>query len=345
MTLNTQNKSSGFSLVEIMVSAFILVLVVGVTMTSFISILKQHRLIEDTNDLSLTLQQATDQMMRQVVSSPSDIQVLDASGSVVAASGTPQACASGVSIRVAPAENHYVMVVGGTDILDAATNTLGYKNTRTSLTLSSTTPQATTRELIQEGATCPSAAVSTLSTSIFVTTAPSIDASILFNASDPVTLPQTGFGGPRQLTVQAVSSTSLTFTTQLHTTSTTFGVPNGTLIANTRGPRSRFTVVTTASGSLLPGDLVYYPNDSVMTNFKILARNIVPQTTTTPVRNIYRDPSTPASGTDANPFTYNTVTRELIVNLQCLPPGNPVAGRTTIGSRQRIRIRTTPNSL
>lgn len=337
--------NSGFTLTEIMISAFIFTLVVAIAMVFFVAILKQHRRIETTNDLAIGLQRATEQVRRVTVSSPTHIEVLDASGNIILPTGTPQSTASGPSIRIAPAQNRYFSVEGGTDLLDAATSTSGYNSTRTTLTLSTSSPQATTQELIIPGATCPSTSVTTLDTTIFATTAQPSNPQVYFAAGDIVTIPQTGFGGPRQLTIASVGTSSIRFTTELNDTSTTWALPNGTLIQNTAGPRSRFTIITTEALPLKIGDLVYYPDDSNMATYKVLAHDLVTQTTTSPVMNIYIDPSTPSSGTDANPFTYNTVTRELIVNLQCLPPGNPVSGRTTIGTRTRIRIRSTPDNI
>lgn len=333
MDLAYRKPAGGFTLVEIMVSSTILLLVVGISMGCFVSLIKQHYLIEATNNASLDLQRAVQQINRVVQSSPEMPEILNATGAVVTvgADGT----ASGVSVRLAPPQNHYVEVTGGTDVLDAATNTFGYKNTKTTITLSSVSPQATARPLLKTGATCPNSSITELDSAVFVTTAAPVVTSDLFLPGDTVRLPQTGYGGPISKTVKAVTSSTIEFTNALNTI-TAWSLPNGTLIPNSAGPRARLTVVSTTSGSFSRGDLVYYPDDRTLTRFTILARDVhlTPRI----------DPANSTSATEA-PFIYNTATRELIVNLQCLPRGNSVAGRATVGTRMRIRIRTTPNSI
>jgi Tfp pilus assembly protein PilV len=350
--MNFDNKKrSGFTLVEIMISSFILLLVVGITMTCFITLLKQHQLLQATTDISLELQTATRKVYTTVVSSPSAPQIYTDSAATTLApkafigTSTTLYTASGLSIRIAEAANHYIMVTGGTDILDAATNTLGYKKEQTTITLSNVDPQATTHQLIATGATCPSTTITSFDAAIFNPGFFSDDGdgfkikpSDFFAKDGVVSIPQTGYGGPTTATVSSVGLKSITFTKQLSTTSG-WGLPNGTLLTAPSPTMSRLTVITTATGKLRPGDLVLYPDDTNATTqatYTVLAHNIVYQ------KDVRCDPSSSAA-TDAYPFTYNTQTQELIVNLQCLPAGNRIAGRATIGTRLRILIRTPPD--
>jgi len=358
MSVSNFKRPGGFTLVEIIVSMTIFSLVVAIAMGCFLAILKQNKLIETTTDLSLSIQRAMRRIYYVVEASPTsqitltsqdshtNPQVFTDSGATALASLNNGAY-SGLSIRVTPPTKYYAMVNGGTDKIGPFLNTFGYKNTATSIGISSTPPQATTYEILLPNVTCPSAKVTTLDTSIFVTSrnasdpAQTIDATTLFSSVTPnntVFIPSTGYGGAVQLTVSSVSANSLTFSSQLNPSSSTWGLPNGTMIASSAAIRARFAVMAAASGSLQPGDLVYYPNDSITTQYSVLAHNIVYANNSSRV-----DPSDATAGTDPYPFTYNPTTRELIVNLQCLPPGNSVAGRATIGTRSRIYIRTDPN--
>ncbi len=341
--LAKRERQHGFTLVEIMISSFIIIVVVGVALATFLSLIKMQQRIQSAADSGIEIQRAMRTIYDTTVASPAAPVVQDANGNTVAAvtvPGTPPVTvASGVAVRIAPAEKHYLMITGGTDVLDAATNTLGYNNTRTSISLSDVSPQATTYEILQDGAPCPASQITTADPSVF-----SVDKDLrkianpgteLFSVGDKVFLPITAYGDGRQLTINSLSSNSLTFTTQLNPTSTTWKLPNGTLIANTAGPRALIKLYTIAAAPFERGDLVYFPDDRDNTKYKILAKNIDP----TP-RSI---PSDPTSALE-RPFTYitdeQTNIRELLINLQSLPAGNSMTGRTTNGIRTRIKVRT-----
>ena len=349
--MNFRSKTTaGFSLVEITVASFITVLVVGITMACFIDLLKQHQLLQATADVSLEIQTATLKIYTAVVSSPSAPQLFLDTAATMPDPGTPipsttQFTYSGLCLRIALADHHYFMVTGGIDVLDQATQILGYNNTRTTVALSNTDPQASTHQLIINGASCPNAAVTTFSATIFnpgfFPNGFSVNPSSFFAINNVVTVPGTGFGGPTQLTVASVASSSIasvvSFTTALNA-SPGWGLPNGTLLTAPSPKMCRLTIITTASGKLRSGDLVLYPDDTdatSMATYTVLAHNIVWQK-----QNIRQDPSNLGAGTDEYPFTYNPTTQELIVNLQSLPPGNRIAGRATVGSRTRILLRT-----
>jgi len=358
MIYRTPNRRSGFTLVEIVISSTILLVVVGATMSTFLGITKQYTLLATASDISLDIQSASRRVFEAVQASPSAPTILNASGgagvTTVIVAGPPTiSVTSGVSIRLSPATLHYVMVVGNTvpagsplppapplpntgpDILDAATNTTGYVNTRSTINLHTVSPQATTRRLLIDGAACPSGEISTLDNTVFASNSvgyPSGPGN-LFEDGDVVTIPVTAFGGAVQLTVRSHTATSLTFTTSLNPALSNWTLPNGTLIENTAGPRTLLTVMSANSGSFQRGDLVLFPDDRDLTRFTLLARNIDP--------NPRVEPTNPASATES-PFNFNNDPdiRELTVNLQCLPAGNRVAGRATAGIRTKIRVRT-----
>jgi prepilin-type N-terminal cleavage/methylation domain-containing protein len=342
MKYSKQTSLRGFTLAEVIITMFVLSFVLAATMTAFVTLLKQHKVIESTNTASFQLQMATSQIFRMIQSSPAAPIILNNSGTAVtaAADGT----FSGTSVRLAPAMNYYAMVAFGPDTIDAPSGTKGYAKTQNYINFALKVPQASTQWVYTAGSTCPSTNITNISGQGFLTTGdlPNLDVSKLFNVGDKVTLPQTGYGDTIEMTILSIDSTpgstqKITFTGAFSTalaSGTAWNLPEGTLIGNTAGARNRLTIVTTAAGSLKKGDLVYYPDDSDLTVYKILARDVDGQPRT--------NPTNPAVVTTEAPFIYNPdpSKNDLCVNFQILPVGNPVAGRATTGSRMRIKIRT-----
>ncbi len=350
---------SGFTLTEVVIASSIMLLVVGIAWSVFLVVTKQQHLVESTNEIALPLQRAVRVVRDSVASAPTaptvyrdDALPTRAPSTVVNPTGTNPVVA-GRTIRLPLAANYYVSVTGGTASVDTTASTwvLGYANTARSIIVSRNSPQAASRPLLRSGATCPSASITTLDLTLFSLQPIRIEPTQLFSVGDTVVLPQTVYGAARALEVESVSNidaetSRLSFTTQLAPASA-WTLPNDVLVTTTSGGGVLFSVIQTDAGDLRRGDLVYYPDENDLTRYRILARSIVPETTSDRSIAIRIDPSqeSTAGNVDAFPFVYNTASREMVVNFQCLPSGNPVAGGATTGARARIFLRTNSQNL
>jgi len=335
----------GFTLVEVMIAGALSVVVVGTALAAFLALTKQQRLIEDTNDLAIALQRAEQRIQIAIATSPAAPEIFVAQTTTTARPTTPittSGSQAGLTFRIPSGTNCYVKVTGGATVLSGLTNppTTGYVNTATAIQVSKDSPQTSSEPILVAGATCPSAPITTgaLPAGVFRQSPVRIDPTQYFQARDIIRIPSTGFGNSVSAEIVGLVDNGTTVTLNLRnrlSSTATWRLPNDTWIPATTLPCSLYTVVQTDAGPLRTGDLVYFPDETDLTNYKVLARDIVPQ-------NIRQDPSDPASALDPFPFIYNTITRELIINLQCLPRSNPVSGRATVGARTRAWVRSDP---
>jgi type II secretory pathway pseudopilin PulG len=307
-----------FTLVEMLLAAFIATITVGIAMSAFITLLKQNRQAEQTELVNQQMRRCLNHIVGFIQSSPAAPVIMDSSG---------------CSIRLAPPDKFYAMVSGTTEI-DPITHTSGIDKTNDTITFQSKSPQRTPYWILA-GGPCPSAAISSVgSTFTDASTLPDIDVSQLFNVGDTVSVPQTGFDDATTLTVRSTDPTttpqSVRFTTPVGK-----NIPNGTMIANSAGLRIRFVVVATPSGSLSRGDFIMYPNDQDLTKYIVIGTNIDPAPRINPADDTITE----------TPFSYDPASRQFVINFQYLPAGNPIAGRITAGTRSFVKVRTNPASL
>lgn len=309
------NRSSGFTLVELMIATVIFGLVSGLMLVAYTGVAKRAYHTDATIKGSAELRYATDLISRSVRS----------------ASQLPTVSADGLQLIVPPFDLGVAIVTGPGTAIGPAGDGMGYKGNQRMIKLSNFTGAAATSSIFNS-ANRPAGVVSAGQVSTYFKPENAlevVDLNDVFSVGDTVTIPATAYGDEVQRVISSISNNSgnktLTFTADLGV-----DVPLDTLVRATSGKRIGFQVVTAVGET--NGELRYYPDNSDRTRFMILARDVDPSPLLTP--------SVSTSG-NTTPFVLNE--RFLTINLQRLPAGRTF-GRTVQGVQTTVLARTNPDN-
>lgn len=308
---------AGFTLVEIMVSMAILAVGMTITMVVFIAAVKRanhtENMLKDTSELRY----AAD-MISQAVRSASQPPTTNTASNSFGAAGT--------QLYIAPGTFGYLLVDEIT-WLDTAHTIKGTKSGQKNLKVDAYRSTATYTPF--SSTSRPTGALATTDVgTYFLSSAsvPSPTVSSLLSVGDTLSVPQTSYGPAQTATVNSVSNNSGTATVTV-TNNFAYSIPQGTKISIQSAHTQMFAVVG--------GQLRFYPDSSVTTNYTVLASDI----SSTPLS----DPSNKSSAPTVPFVISSTNTSYVSINLQMLPKGTP-AGRTLQGVLTTAYSRTNPAS-
>lgn len=299
--------TKAFTLTEVLISTTVLGLAMGITMPVFIAAMRRAQHTEDGLKGTAQLRYAADMIAQSVRSASQDLTV----------------AGNGTQLIVAPADLGYA-VVQDTTWVDAAHTVKGSKSNQRMLHVADATVTCVASSAWKT-TTRPSGAIATSDVSTyFIDTSglPTSNLANLFHVGDTITIPATAYGAQTTGVINSVSNNSGTKTITL---SANLGVdvPNGTTLLATSGARAMFEVQSS-------GDLRYYPDNTDLTKYSVLAQSIL----VNPLSN-------PAVRTSATTKPFVKLSAGYVqINLQQIPKGTD-AGRTMQTAQTTAYTRTT----
>jgi prepilin-type N-terminal cleavage/methylation domain-containing protein len=308
---NLRRRPAAFTLTEILVATSILGVAVGMTMVVFVAALKRAQHTEQLLKGMSEIRYATD-IISQTVRSGSQL---------------PTVLGGGTKLVVPPRDIGYATVLETTWI-DMVNGVKGSKSNQRMLHVSNMTTPAVVASLWATTAR-PAGAISSGDIATYFVDGsgmPVGDLNAIFSVGDTITIPATAYGPKTTGVINSISNNAGNKTLTL-TAALGVDVPNGTKIAATSGRRVMFEVVATGAAT---GDLRFYPNNTDLTKFTVLAHDIA----SAPLS----DPSRTGSGATV-PFTISSTAADyVIINLQKLPKGTTV-GRSVQGVQTTVFTR------
>jgi type II secretory pathway pseudopilin PulG len=280
--MKNSKKKKAFTLTEILISSALTLLVVGVSLSALLTVLRRNMHTQQTVVSANQIRYAFDVISKAVRTSPME----------------PVVSPDGRSLEIAPAE-YYFATVDGTVIIDDLRKTYGIKKGSTTISFAKQMRQPAAQKLLKKD--CPNTSVSKVDGEAFAALSdmPELMLEDFFSKDDIMVV------GKDKVKILSIDDSTKTITLATATPLPS-NVPNGTQVMATSLRKIKLEVHAS-------GELRYYPDSESPTQYSILARDVTPAP---------RVDVANALSTTTLPFVYDTDTRELRVNLQQLPRGN-----------------------